>query len=203
MGQNVLVIYTFTAVAHELAWGLYKGAEEARNMFKDMLSTGVVLRTYKSLGSPMKLFITKYIDSRPISKDDYGPGSRISLIKLVRFKKQEDLLQEGLKCYITEMLLLGIDMVSLVEFESKHLQDQRLAPGRVESPVHIIYDPVLGKREPVSKFRVIGFDYGPCVDEWRLWVSNPPDEWATDFWDMIDHPERAIPGARDDEREES
>ena len=53
------------------------------------------------------------------------------------------------------------------------------------------------------KFRVIGFDYGPCVDEWRLWVSNPLDEWAADFWDMIDHPERAIPGAWDDEREES
>jgi hypothetical protein len=148
MGQIFWVIYALSASAHELAWGLHNGAEEARNMFKYMLSTDIILRTFKSLGSLMQLFITNYINSRPIVKDDYGPGSRISLIKLVRFKKQEDFLQEGLKCYITEMLLLGIDMVSLVELESKHLQDQRLAPERVESSVHIIYDSVLGKREP-------------------------------------------------------
>lgn len=34
--------------------------------------------------------------------------------------------------------------------------------------------------------RLIGFSYGPTPEDWCLWVSEPSDEFAGDFWAMID-----------------
>ncbi|GAB7350506.1 hypothetical protein MBLNU459_g1100t1 [Dothideomycetes sp. NU459] len=48
--------------------------------------------------------------------------------------------------------------------------------------------------------RMTGFSYGPRVEDWQIWLSNPLDEWAGEFWDMVEHPERrSLPGAWVDE----
>lgn len=40
-----------------------------------------------------------------------------------------------------------------------------------------------------------GFGYGPCVRDWKLFYEHPGDRYAGVFWDMIEHPERMIPGS--------
>jgi hypothetical protein len=50
-----------------------------------------------------------------------------------------------------------------------------------------------------QSWRIIGFSYGARPNDWKLWVSESTDEFAGQFWDMIDHPERKIPGAWNDE----
>jgi hypothetical protein len=41
---------------------------------------------------------------------------------------------------------------------------------------------------------VFGFAYGAQPVDWFLWYKQPGDCFAGIFWDMIDHPERAVPG---------
>lgn len=41
--------------------------------------------------------------------------------------------------------------------------------------------------------------YGEHPKDWHFWWSHPGDSFAGDFWDMIDHPERTMPGAWTDD----
>ena len=55
-----------------------------------------------------------------------------------------------------------------------------------------------GRRGGVYLLRLIGLQVGPEPEDWKVWISEPSDKFAGDFWDMLEHPERTIPGAWDD-----
>lgn len=40
-----------------------------------------------------------------------------------------------------------------------------------------------------------GFTYGSRAQDWKLCFEHPGDRYAGIFWDMIEHPERKLPGA--------
>lgn len=45
--------------------------------------------------------------------------------------------------------------------------------------------------------RLIGFSYGPSPEDWHCWYSNLRDEFASEFWEMVENgdPSVRIPGA--------
>jgi hypothetical protein len=46
--------------------------------------------------------------------------------------------------------------------------------------------------------RLIGFAFGPNPKDWKFWFSDPTDQLVGEFWDMVEHPERRMPGAWDE-----
>ncbi|KAL4802531.1 hypothetical protein BDV18DRAFT_166865 [Aspergillus unguis] len=43
-------------------------------------------------------------------------------------------------------------------------------------------------------FRVIGLGYGPEVEDWKLWITNPIDELVGEFWESIERTGEVMPG---------
>jgi hypothetical protein len=74
--------------------------------------------------------------------------------------------------------------------------------GRMTKDVHISEyqdnSESRGLYEPPIK--LVGFTYGPNIDDWTFYLTEDEYPWAAEFWDMLDHPERAMPGAWHDSR---
>lgn len=91
--------------------------------------------------------------------------------------------------YVSELMRLGIDMPTIIDIE-------RQVAARCEFREFMVPFSI---KDPYGtdwmRSRIIAVTYGPQVEDWDVWFSNPFDEWAGEFWDMIDHPERAMPGA--------
>ena len=51
-----------------------------------------------------------------------------------------------------------------------------------------------------STMRLISFSFGPRPEDWKFnWIEPVMNEWSRQFWEMVDHPEWAMPGAWDEE----
>lgn len=73
--------------------------------------------------------------------------------------------------------------------------------GMQETEIHVL-QPVqkewtssYNDRKGFCRSRLISFTYGNEVSDWRLWITPAFESWFWEFWDMVDHPERAIPGS--------
>ena len=172
-----LMRYAFTALAERSAFGLEKEMEATRLFLSDMHMTGDLMKMSSFV--PLLDFVQHYVS-----------GLCFRPRPLIIAKDIGD-IQEGLNCYISELMLLGINMATIIDVERKvaamHVEKGILRRG-------------IWYRDQWC--RVMAITYGPKADDWRIWLSNPRDEWAGEFWDMIDHPERAMPGAWEEDSSE-
>lgn len=53
----------------------------------------------------------------------------------------------------------------------------------------------LGSEQYLGFEQCFGFMYGSKPSDWHLWLRHPGDVFAGLFWDMVEHPERAVPGS--------
>lgn len=60
---------------------------------------------------------------------------------------------------------------------------------------NIIYNPWEIWGLPFSELYLIGFKFGPEPKDWDFYWAEPTDEFAGDFWDMVENPPPHIPGS--------
>ncbi|KUJ17095.1 uncharacterized protein LY89DRAFT_71959 [Mollisia scopiformis] len=51
------------------------------------------------------------------------------------------------------------------------------------------------KPERPFEARLVNFVFGPEPDDWQFWFTHDLERWFCDFWEMIEHPERGMPGS--------
>ena len=70
--------------------------------------------------------------------------------------------------------------------------------GKKEKELHGHYTEVLGDCRSYSNgctLRLVGFTYGASPEDWKVWFSEPTDEYAGDFWWLVEQPdEKPMPG---------
>jgi len=86
------------------------------------------------------------------------------------------------KMWLEDLLTCGVDLQKYGAEEYIVLRRNRdnLLPGED------IRDIPLWKMRRPFPYRIIGFSYGPHPDDWKIWVSEISDQFAGDFWEMIE-----------------
>ncbi|CZR68075.1 uncharacterized protein PAC_17974 [Phialocephala subalpina] len=115
----------------------------------------------------------------------------------LRTEPAPPVIEAVMRIYLLVLAQSGIDILSYGQKE-KELHDQ----DAVDKTFQYVFFP-LGRKNTQWKvlsavqatWNLIGFTYGPTPDDWRIWGSQPTDDFVGDFWCMIESPWERMPGA--------
>jgi len=103
----------------------------------------------------------------------------------------------------------GEDLDEYGSIENNILHDPDLCIGRSVSLVQPssrdqdrdsdVYPYFLGHRQV---WYIIGFKFGPHIQDWEIWWNEPTDEFAGEFWKLVEDPPCHVPGQWYEDEEE-
>ncbi|RYP55718.1 hypothetical protein DL771_012459 [Monosporascus sp. 5C6A] len=113
------------------------------------------------------------------------------------------LLSKGLDLWAKDrygyLKAAGIDVTRYGRCEMELLRDAALTRDFV--PCRIYHQKYPWKApDPVWRgvpIRLMGYKYGPEPEDWDVYWSEPTDEFAGDFWGLVENPPLQVPGAWD------
>ena len=97
-------------------------------------------------------------------------------------------LQYSMNLWISALSDSGVDLTKYGQRERLIWNSADILKCRHDDPRDPFSDYYFGQR------RLISFDYGPSPKNWKLWENEPTDEFAGDFWLMLDRKEEIMPG---------
>jgi hypothetical protein len=126
-------------------------------------------------------------DSSPLA--GFLNSSRLNHTKIGPSEQPESYWLESLQ-------RAGANLVEYGRLEKKILKGSNLWLNI--SIYHRIYDDDMGFyfNQSFTAVHIINLTYGPEPEDWQIWFSWPLDEWAGEFWHMVENPELfGVPGA--------
>lgn len=109
------------------------------------------------------------------------------------FDRLEKNLRNSIKTWLDQLMSEGIDLVEYGQWEKKILGSDKF---RRFFQFTSKSSPDIWNTHVVS---LLNFTYGPKRSDWQFWFNIEPEfiheGCVKDFWDMVENPERQIPGA--------
>ena len=106
------------------------------------------------------------------------------------------LLEFVSKIWLELLQELGNDLVKYGQGEKELRMHTRSLYEEHSSPFLGYYDV---EHVNLNHYQLISFSYGPSPEDWKFWFTGMENwevlKYLPQFWDMIDHPEWAMPGA--------
>jgi hypothetical protein len=138
------------------------------NLFREFLETGVDIHLVVGRRTCLLSFIFSYIEcfvEKGLVSVDINPILRV---------------------WLKSLQYSGINLNEFGDAE-KQLFDKDL----VEKEISI---PWRSRNERLINQRLINFTYGSSTEDWYLWMSEPTDSLAGEFWEMMERKEEVMPG---------
>jgi hypothetical protein len=160
--------------------------EDILQLIRDLVKGGSELHAHTTFGTPMLHALRGYLEYSPPNLFIYNECSNGISRKAPPMP---------LRTWLKQLKSSGVDLVEYGKEEKKYIFECIF-----ECPYEIqeygYWEIERRKRWQIFRLvRLINFTYGPEPDDWEFWFAPVMKDYFMDFWDMIDHPERAMPGA--------
>jgi hypothetical protein len=129
------------------------------------------------LRTPLMMVISGYFQAYSFTRSSFKA-----------YENWQSLVDQATLSAMVWLEQLGNAGVDLLEYGRKEKEIQNQKKASKEWAVRRGIDPPLF-------FRLISFTYGPEPTDWKFWFTDVMEIYFIQFWNMVDHPERAIPGA--------
>ncbi|KAI1205285.1 uncharacterized protein F4807DRAFT_443459 [Annulohypoxylon truncatum] len=106
----------------------------------------------------------------------------------IRRGQFENIVRTGLRRWLLILKRTGRDLIEYGREETRMLLTSRFESRTICYPKYLLGDPSF-------VYNLISFQFGPNVDDWNILWNEPTDEFAGDFWNLIEGPIIHIPGA--------
>jgi hypothetical protein len=162
--------------------------EDILHLIRDLVKGGSKLHALTSFqrGTPMLHVIQGY--SEPSSPDCFIYNERSNRLS----RKSPPM---PLRTWLEQLKGSGVDLVGYGKEEKCVLE----RPDTIREWGFWEYDKRKRWDAVRSEMRLINFTYGPEPDDWKFWFAPVMKDYFMDFWDIIDHPGRVVPGAWQEE----
>jgi hypothetical protein len=97
-----------------------------------------------------------------------------------------------IRLWLQKIAGAGVDLIEYGRRESR-LHRKHQVKKQWDVFDEDLNSPTCGKR--VFTLRLISFTYGPLPEDWQFWFTEAMDISFLEFWQMVEHPERGMPGA--------
>ncbi|KAJ6189715.1 hypothetical protein N7519_004623 [Penicillium mononematosum] len=145
--------------------GYYDLYKSWNKLFMGFLQAGVDLNNIVDQQTLLLAFLEGYTDWLDISKCQMSSPS------------------EALRKWLTDLKSAGVDLQKFGEIEDSmwkmELIRRDIGPWDGENS---------------GCHRLIGFSYGPRIDDWSVWLSPKWDNFIGDFWSLIERPAETMAG---------
>lgn len=122
-------------------------------------------------------------------------GTLLRLLKKWSEKRQTEAMMTALRDWVSMLRDANVDLMEYGNREAgffrRHWQTEESLFFRRYWPV----DRHWWRRFDARDIGIYQITYGAMPSDWGLLTDHPGDAYAGEFWDILDHPERAIPGA--------
>ena len=186
---------------HLERWILRRALEFMHRLSKERLHHMHLLPDHAIFGNPRFLedqrvaaVYQRCLYTRNLSgnrlRENRLPLAMAMAIDLIRVA---DDVHSALQCVVSALEVMGTDL------EAFGAQELALWRGGMTTGY-----PRSCKRSD-GRIRLVTLEYGPQVSDWHVYAVRCDCfdlHFAAEFWDMVDHPERAMPGAWDERADE-
>lgn len=98
---------------------------------------------------------------------------------------------KAIRTWIRMLKQTGVDLCEYGQRENQLLHEHHLQTMR-DFEWYLKFE--YSGRRPDGIWRLLGFKFGPDVEDWDIWWNEPTDDFTGDFWALVEDPPIHVPG---------
>jgi hypothetical protein len=79
--------------------------------------------------------------------------------------------------------------------EYGQIEEELINSGKADKDIDFSWYDLRYEEDNWSSIHLVALEYGPAIEDWKLWWSQPTDKLVGDFWQSVEPQAAVMPGS--------